>query len=173
MSQVESLHPNVSLGPVTFAVKDKALAWRNDSRVYRWCRQYEPITQEHHEAYWRKVESDPSTKMFGIFCDKESVGVCGLTSIDWVNRRAEFSLYIDPKRQGQGLGEEALRLLCSHGFYTLNLNMIWGEAFENNPAIHIFKKIGFKEEGRRREFYFRDGEYIDAILFSLLRGEYV
>jgi hypothetical protein len=81
-------------------------------------------------------------------------------------------LYIGPEHQGQGLGEAALQALCDHGFNVLNLNSIWGEAFDGNPAIKMFERVGFKPEGRRRQFYFREGRYIDAILFSLLRDEY-
>jgi len=110
--------------------------------------------------------------MYGIRDGNNLVGVCGLTSIDWVNRRAEFSLYIASEYQGNGYGEAALRLLVEHGFNVLNLNSIWGEAFDGNPAINMFKKVGFIEEGRRRQFYFREGKYIDAILFSLMRSEY-
>lgn len=111
--------------------------------------------------------------MYGVHADNLLVGVCGLTSIDWINRRAEFSLYLGPEHQGQGLGEAALRALCAHGFNVLNLNCIWGEAFDGNPAIKMFERVGFKEEGRRRQFYYREGKYIDAVLFSLLRSEYV
>jgi hypothetical protein len=97
------------------------------------------------------------------------VGVCGLTSIDWVNRRAEFSLYIDPDRQKDGLGKAALQTLLHHGFMTLGLNCIWGETFDLNPAAKLFEGLGFIKEGSRRDFYYRDGRFIDAHLYSLLR----
>jgi RimJ/RimL family protein N-acetyltransferase len=171
LNQVES--SRLELGAIDAHTRTCAMGWRNDERVYKWCRQFEPITLEHHNAYWERVKDDPTTRMYSIRYEGWPVGVCGFTSIDWVNRRAEFSLYIAPDKQGKGLGERALRALCDHGFNVLNLNMIWGEAFEGNPAIQMFKRVGFKEEGVRREFYFRDGEFVNAILFSLLRREYV
>lgn len=106
-----------------------------------------------------------------LFFGQGPTGVCGLTSIDRVNQRAEFSLYIAPGDQGQGVGEKALKTLCKHGFNNLNLNSIWGESYVGNPAIHMFEKIGFKPEGKRRQHYFRDGKFIDAHIFSLLRSE--
>ena len=104
--------------------------------------------------------------------DTKLIGVCGLTSIDWVNRRAEFSLYIGPEHGKKGYGESALRKLLRIGFDVLNLNCIWGESFHGNPAIEMFKRIGFKYEGDRREFYFRNGSYINASLWSLLKNDY-
>lgn len=106
--------------------------------------------------------------MFAIETSTGFSGVCGLTDIDQTNSRAEFSLYIAPKKQKTGLAQEALKLLLEYGFNTLGLNRIWGEVFGNNEkAMHIFKKFGFVEEGIRHDFYFRDGQFINALLISV------
>lgn len=170
MSLVVLSLPKVTLGPIDDI--QQLRTWRNDPRVYKWCRQYEPVGWTNHVTYWDNVAKDPNAKMYGVYSDDKLVGVTGLTSIDWINRRAEFSIYINPAEHGCGFGESALRALCSHGFKALNLNSIWGEAFEGNEAMKMFRRVGFKEEGRRRQFYFREGKYIDAVLFSLLRSEY-
>jgi RimJ/RimL family protein N-acetyltransferase len=45
--------------------------------------------------------------------------------------------------------------------------------FAFNPrAIHVYKKLGFKREGVRREVLFWDGEYHDVIVMGLLRREF-
>ncbi|HYE72796.1 MAG TPA: GNAT family protein [Blastocatellia bacterium] len=167
--------PEIRLAPIEEGYLAKMRRWRNDPRVYRWCRQFEPITDAHHKAWFDGLNDDTSTKMYAVMKSGTHnifLGVCGLTSIDWVNRRAEFSLYIDPGAQGKGYGEAALRRLLKVGFEVLNLNCIWGEAFEGNPAVRMFERVGFKSEGERREFYYRDGKYINAKLFSILRSEY-
>jgi RimJ/RimL family protein N-acetyltransferase len=110
--------------------------------------------------------------MYGVMRQGDLVGVCGLTSIDLINQRAEFSLYIGPEYQGLGYGKAALLTLITHGFRVLNLNCIWGETFNKNPAAEMFEELGFKKEGTRRDFYFRDGRFINAHLYSLLRSEW-
>ena len=100
------------------------------------------------------------------------VGMCGLTDIDLINRRAEFSLYIVPECWKKGYGKAALQTLFSHGFRNLNLNVIWGETFDENPAIELFKNLGMYYEGTRNEFYYRDGSYIDAHLISMSRSQF-
>lgn len=170
---------NLKLWPVKREHLPLLRKWRNDERVYKWCRQFEPITEEQHEAWFNSLHDNPSVKMYVIAramsntSRGEVVGVCGLTSIDWLNRRAEFSLYIGPEYQSRGYGGEALRVLLRHGFKVLNLNSIWGEVYDGNPALEVFKAVGFKEEGKRRAFYYRDGKYIDATLISVLRDELV
>ena len=37
----------------------------------------------------------------------------------------------------------------------------------NDAAIHIYEKLGFEVEGRRRKAFKRDGEYIDSLTMAL------
>lgn len=147
--------------------------WRNDYRIWRYCRQNDIISKFRQNEWKEKIIGDPSIQMYSIFdCNNQGIGVCGLTGLDLVNRHAEFSLYIAPTFQGQGNGKNALKTLISHGFNTYGLEVIWGESFDHNPATKIFTDIEMKQEGTRRHFYFREGGFIDAHLFSILRSEW-
>jgi len=159
----------------------KLRAWRNDARIWRWCRQHDVISEAHQERWFEHQSDAPALRMYTVrvrkpvetFGEEETVvGVAGLTSIDWVNRRAEFSLYIAPEYQGNGYGEMGLKTLLAHGFRNLNLHSIWGETYEGNRALEMFYALGFQFEGTRREHYFRNGRYIDAHLVSLLAREF-
>lgn len=148
-------------------------SWRNDHRIWKWCRQNDILTHAAHDAWFNRIEHDPTIKMYSILTiEDELVGVCGLTSIDMLNRRAEFSLYIDPNLHGRGIGTRALQTLVSHGMSNIGLNSIWGESFEGNPAVRMFQNLGFKHEGIRREAYFREGKFIDAHLYSILFSDW-
>ena len=164
----------VFLGSLDEKWKSRIREWRNCESVWKWCRQNDLITESDHNAWWEWQAKDKNTKMYLVFSilTQKPVGVCGLTSIDYFNRRAEFSLYIEPLSQGNGFGKSALKLLLEHAFNNLGLNCIWGESFEGNPAIKIFESIGFKKEGIRREFYFRNGRFINCNLFSITSNEY-
>ena len=147
-------------------------SWRNDYRVWEWCRQYEPLHWKDHLAWYERQVSDKSISMFAVLTDSdELIGVCGFTDIDMVNRRAEFSLYIDPDLVGRGYGKGALNTLFRHGFERLGLNLIWGETFEKNAASYLFEAIGMTRDGVRRQFYFRNGKYIDAHLYSITKAQ--
>lgn len=151
--------------------------WRNDPAIWKWCRQYDLLSEENHENWFKSLASKTSIKMYEIRAhrtdkDQECIGVCGLTDIDMINRRAEFSLYIAPASSGNKYGDRALKTLLHHGFRNLGLETIWGETFETNPAQKGFASIGMKNEGTRRNFYFRDGKFINAYLFSMLRHEF-
>ena len=147
---------------------------RNNFEIRRWCRQTNLIYNEGQDLWFDRQMQDPTIEMYGVYDNKdlEIRGVCGLTDIDQHNRRAEFSLYIFRQDQKKGFGKNALLTLFNHGFNNLNLNCIWGETFAGNPALNLFKSIGMKEEGIRREFYLKHGQYIDCHLESILLSEW-
>lgn len=150
---------------------------RNDPEIYRWCRQHDVLHFQNHLDWYEKQAKDQTMSMYAIevedhLYENSVVGICGLTSIDYICRRAEFSLYIGEEYQGRGYGRKALKELLSKGFDDYNLNLIWGETFQENPAAFLFEKIGMKHEGSRRQFYYKDGKYIDANLYSITRDEW-
>jgi len=153
-------------------IADYRLA-RNIWSTRKWCRQRGLISDLDQYAWYIEQNNDPTIEMFEIQ-DKElhTVGVCGLTDIDHVNQRAEFSLYIYPEERSNGFAKKALKTLFSHGFQDLNLNHIFGETFDGNPAAKLFKSVGMTNEGTRRKFYFKDGEFIDCDFYSILREEW-
>lgn len=163
----------VSLGPISEVSSEQLFKWRNSKSIYKWCRQFEPLNRWHHDAWLKSLPEREDVRMYAIISKDtlKPVGVCGLTSIDLINRHAEFSLYIGNELQGGGYGKAALKTLVQHGFDALGLNHIFGETFDGNHAAKMFEKVGFKYEGTRRKFYFRDGEYIDAHLYSIIRSD--
>lgn len=144
---------------------------RNHDNIRLWCRQVGLISVEDHKEWFDRQRKDSSIRMFHMEVDGVFVGVCGLTSIDMISRRAEFSLYISPVEQGKGYSKPGLKALLRFAFDELGLNLVWGETFDGNRALKIFKKLGFRIGGYRREFYFKDGKFIGATLVSIKKEE--
>jgi len=145
---------------------------RNSPEIRDWCRQTGLIDDNQQKNWLEKISEDPSIRMYAICLENKVLGICGLTDIDHLNQRAEFSLYIFPAEQRKGYAKSALKALFDHGFSELNLNTIWGETFAGNPAMKLFQSIGMQMEGKRRNFYFKNGKFIDAFLVSITREEF-
>jgi RimJ/RimL family protein N-acetyltransferase len=74
---------------------------------------------------------------------------------------------------GKGYGKEATQLALDFAFNFLNIhNIMLGVYAFNQRAYHLYKKIGFKEIGRKREFQTLGGEKFDMIMMDLLSTEY-
>lgn len=172
----EQVKATIGLMSLDSSDVDQLRQWRNDARIWRWCRQSDFISDVAQKRWFESQDGDPTIHMYKIVAATDKaivmVGACGLTSIDWMNRRAEFSIYIAPDFQKQGMGCLALRSLLLHAFQNLGLDQIWGESFEGNPGIKMFESLGFKKDGTRRAFYFKDGTFHDAHLYSILRSEW-
>ncbi len=163
----------IKLGPILNEYSAQLFTWRNDESIFKWCRQVDLLTEAGHEKWMQNHQLDKSIKMYSIMNeDNRLIGVCGFTDIDLVNQRAEFSLYIGPEFQRKGYAKEALNLLLEHGFNHYPFATICGETFVENPAYNMFLKMGFKHEGTRRNFYFKNGKHIDAHLVSITKKEH-
>ena len=164
----------VKLGPLRAGENEFYRSCRNHPDVRKWCRQTGLISASAQGRWFESQDKNPSIQMFRIVVgrDERVSGVCGLTSIDMINRRAEFSLWVAPEAQGLGTGKKSLKTLFDYGFKELGLHSIWGETFAHNHARHMFDKLGMKAEGVRRDFYFKDGRFIDAILYSIKEKEW-
>lgn len=169
---------------LTRNISEEQRSWRNDPEIRRWTRQNGLLSEDDQKKWHEKIETDPTIQMFGIEVDwaepgidgyrvhgKKNVGTCGLTSVNREHGTAEFSLLIGPEYQKKGFGKKALIKLFGYGFRHLRLNCIWGETFENNPAMKMFKELGMIEEGKCRQRYFKNGFYVDSSQISILRQE--
>lgn len=153
-------------------ISARAHGWRNDPLIKKGCRQHTDRDIYEHERL-RDFQSKNSTiKMFGIKANDREVGVCGFTNIDYIHRKAEFNIYIAPEYQRQNYSKLALGTLLKHGFDDWGFNRIWGEVFEDNPALDIFKSMGFSQEGRNRMAYFKCGRFIDSYTVGILSHEF-
>lgn len=152
--------------------------YRNDWEIRKWCRQLGLLSMSDQHDWYNFIMSDNQVEMFAIRDESLSLGpiplgVCGLTSISGLNRRAEFSLYIARKFQGNGYAKKALKMLFEYGFNEMNLHLIYGESFDGNPAIAMFEKMGMVKEGTRRDFYYKAGRFLDAHIYSIKKDEFL
>ena len=73
---------------------------------------------------------------------------------------------VRPEHRNLGLGEKLIRQLVLNA-RKRNVAKIFLEMRQNNPAAHLYRKIGFEPIGRRQNYYLlADGSRMDAITFG-------
>lgn len=156
------------------------VAWLNDPEVRENLLMQNPLSQAMEENWFEsmlKLPVEEHPLMIEVRQDEAwaPIGDCSLFRIHWPIRSAEVGIFIGEKLLwNQGYGTEAMRLLLRHGFETYNLNRIYLRVFETNPrAVRSYEKAGFTLEGRERQAMYKDGRYIDVLLMSILRGEWL
>jgi RimJ/RimL family protein N-acetyltransferase len=150
--------------------------WINDRETALFNAAYRPVHEPDHRAWFDDIRARRDVAIFGIrrLRDGELVGSCQLHGIDPVHRSAELQIRIGkPEARGQGLGEQAVRLLLRFGFGDLNLHRIALHVFASNePALRLYEKVGFRHEGVLRQAAYIDGQYVDVVLMAILQSEF-
>lgn len=152
--------------------------WRNNREVVDTLgSSFRYINEEVDVGWFNSYLLNRSSSIRLAICHAESraiIGAAYLLGIDWVNRSAEFSIWVGEKSyQGKGAGYFAVLASLNHAFYDLNLNRIHLTVLSTNErAINLYKKVGFTEEGLLRSAAFKSGNYIDMLQMSILSNEY-
>lgn len=102
------------------------------------------------------------------------IGEVDLSGINWVAGDAWAGIGIGERAYwGRGYGTDAMRLLLRFAFGQLNLKRISLTVFEyNQRAIQSYRKAGFREEGRLRQWMQRAGQRYDLVYMGILREEW-
>ena len=150
------------------------LAWRNRPELRRYFREYRELNSTQQRAWFdAKVNGDAATRMFAIEEGSTGrlLGACGLCYIDWVNRTADFSIYIgaDEIYIDEQWAPDAAISLLRYGFDELGLNRLWSEIYAFDvPKTAFFERLGFQLDGRHRQTHWAQGAWHDSLYFSLL-----
>lgn len=163
----------IYLSPMNVDDAETYVKWLNDFNITDGlgctCRN----TSLEDEKEWIKQNSSASQFAIVNLVDDKLMGNCGIQGIDTIRQCAEVGLFIgEEENRNKGYGEEVLNLLLDYGFNCLNLNNIMLRVFSfNERAISCYKKVGFKEIGRRRQSYYLNGKFYDEVYMDILREE--
>jgi diamine N-acetyltransferase len=153
--------------------------WLNDPEVRRHLSLILPLSLVEEEDWFesmlkRPLREHPYVMEIHQNDDWVPIGNIGLMDIDDTARSAEVGIFIGEKSYwNQGYGTEAMRLILSHAFQTLNLHRVFLHVDETNTGgVRAYEKAGFIHEGRQRAARFDDGKYIDVLMMSILSEEW-
>lgn len=157
----------IALGPLHHHYLLHLQGLRNSPAVYSHVRERRLLTMADMEKWWNMLAADEgrAVRMFAVKCGEDIVGCAGLTSIDWINRRAELSVYTVPSEHEV----EAAQLVIDHAFNNLGLHRIEAETITDKRA-ELCEALGFRPEGMRVRSYWRGGEFIDSRRWGLIAG---
>ncbi|OBU07384.1 GNAT family N-acetyltransferase [Morganella psychrotolerans] len=102
------------------------------------------------------------------------VGLLGINQNSNPRRRhvVSFGITVDKSYRGQGIGSTLMQAMIDYCDNWLDIRRIELEVFANNPdGMALYEKFGFQREGIARDYAFRDGRYVDAIIMSRISNQ--
>jgi RimJ/RimL family protein N-acetyltransferase len=116
----------------------------------------------------------PSTNSDGKLGSPVPIGTMALKQEDAPHHRsATLGIAFLPTQQGKGYGSEAIQWLLQWGFESAGLHRIESCYFSwNEDAGRLYRKLGFREEGRRKECFWFNGGWGDAVITAVLEHQW-
>jgi len=165
---------NVSIRRAEPRDVDFLLELMNDDDVVENLAVVRPRDRDGLVAEIERSQAEPEE--FGRFVIEVDGEPAGLMGFQVANRRSRIanlgSLAVHPRFRGRRLADEAARLFQRHllddlGYHRLQLE-IYGF---NERAMRHAERAGFVKEGVRRRAYDRHGEWVDGVMYGLVRED--
>ena len=159
------------------------MKWRNEQMSA--LRQSAPLTTSEQKNYFDNVvkpglsQKQPDLILLRFTFENSLIGYGGLVHIDWENQRAEVSFLLETERGKDTFqyGRDCsvfLNLLMRCAFDTLDLNKIYTYSYSHRSFhVNAVEASGFRRDGVLREDTKVDGEWVDAVIASCLKSEYL
>lgn len=152
------------------------MEWRNKPEFRVFFREYRELNSINQLQWFEKyVMNDPCTRMFAIVDieTKELIGACGLCYIDWINRSADFSIYIgkDNMYIDSKYAIDAAKVMQNYSFDELNLHRLWAEIYSIDEKKKVFfQTLEFHLEGTFKETHWTLGKWVDSLYYAKLNN---
>jgi len=153
--------------------------WRNNAELISMlAAPYRFINQNVDKNWFNGYMNNRSNQVRCAIVTEENddiLGLVSLTSINQLNQSAEFHIMIgETDNQGKGMGTFAVKEMLDHAFNNLNLYRIELTVLESNKrAQHLYEKCGFVKEGTMRKCAYKNGEFVNMHIYSILKEEYL
>jgi RimJ/RimL family protein N-acetyltransferase len=151
--------------------------WLNDPEVMvHWGRPGNTLSLEEVERSERSQAARPNARKYIIETnDAVPIGQIDYYDLDWQNRSAWVSIMIGmPDYWSGGYGTDAMRALLGYLFMQLDLHRVALTAHESNVrAQRSYAKTGFVLEGRLRDWAFFDGQWVNGVVMSVLKDDFL
>lgn len=149
--------------------------WANDPKLWTMLGGWHfPSSIEFVKEYYSKP--DPLNQRF-IIVNKEHgiIGTANLVDIDWKNNHAFHGMMLGHDNiRGKGYGVDTIMAIMRYAFDELHFERLDGSMIEyNKHSLHVYcEKLCWKEEGKLRNWYFRNNRYWDKILVGVTKMDY-
>ena len=134
-----------------------------------------PMSLDQQTQWFEKHINDNRNFRFIIETPQDgAIGIATLTDIDWKNRRATHGIKLaHVERKTKGIATDAVMAIMRYVFDELGLHRLDGSWFDSNiPSKNLYTKCGWKEEGVKREYVYKRGEWRDLTIVGILESDY-
>lgn len=105
--------------------------------------------------------------------EEQIIGTAGLTiySNPRLRHSASVGIMVHKDYQGKGVGTALMKAIIDIADNWLMLVRVELTVFaDNEKAIHLYEKLGFRTEGKKEKAAIRNGQYTDEFIMARIRA---
>ncbi len=149
--------------------------WENDTDIWNVSNTLVPVSRYILKKYLENIHKDIyETKQLRLIIqlreNNRAIGAIDLFDFDPYHKRAGIGILIaDKSDRRKGYAGEALNILVSYAFNTLDLHVVYCTiSTQNNASLELFRQAGFEITGTRKQWIwdgdkFRDEHFLQII----------
>jgi RimJ/RimL family protein N-acetyltransferase len=142
--------------------------WRNMRDAFPY-----PYTLADARRFIAMASALTPEQLFAIVVDGEAVGGIGVAPMTDVYRRCgEIGYWLAKSHWNRGIVGEAAAAITAYAFDALELVRVQTGVFAwNTASMRVLDKCGYERECVQRRAAFKDGSFVDLVLYAKLRPE--
>jgi ribosomal-protein-alanine N-acetyltransferase len=165
----------LELRPWNLSDLDDLVAAANNDHIARYMTDSfpHPYTRESGEKFLQWATTNCPSKMMAICVDGKAAGNIGFhPQADILRKNAELGYWLAEAHWGKGIMTAALKQMMPIGFEALPVSRVFARVFGHNTASQkVIEKAGFVLEARFEKTIFKNGEYIDELIYACRREQ--
>lgn len=128
-----------------------------------------PYTKEKGISFIEMATKDSPIHIFAIDMDGKAIGGIGIhPQQDIMKKNAELGYWLGEEYWGKGIVSGAIKQVIDFAFTTYDINRVFARPFGTNVASQkVLEKCGFKLEARLEKVIFKNGEYLDELIYAI------
>lgn len=128
-----------------------------------------PPSAAEERAFLQSLQESEGS--FALVAENHEGDIVGMLDVQRHKRQemahgAVFGMSVARRWRGCGIGHRLLAEMLEVLKREAIISRIELEVFSNNPAIRLYQRFGFREEGRRRGAVIVGGEAVDIVLMA-------
>jgi len=146
------------------------------SRFQDWAPDSEDAAHELAEKQAGLEPGTPGTWFQFIICradDDEMVGDCGVYFSEREHDSPALGIALHPDHRRRGYATVATQLMLDYLFGELGVHRVIANTDPRNlSAIAVLNRLGLRQEAHHRSSHRQRGEWVDAMIFAMLKEEW-
>jgi RimJ/RimL family protein N-acetyltransferase len=149
-----------------------------ETDTFMWRMRMPSSPMEHEKWIAEMYRQTPPSSVWLAVCtrhDDACIGVVGVVGVNWLHRTGETASFLGPPAiRNLGYGTEAKHLLLEYCFDHLGFHVLQSVVDEpNTRSAAALGKQGYRLAGRRKWTALKNGRYVDALVFDVMREDWL